>query len=146
MKKANKLCVLMLVGVLTCTTPMPVFAESNFIQTILDKGLSSLASDPDKITDMVLYVKGLIDSDGANDDQLLSLLHQAEQKFGVELSDSEESTLLNMVKELKNVEIDENTLRTEISSAYNKLKDMGIDKEEAKGIFEIALEFVKNVF
>ena len=146
MKKIKSICALMLIGVLTCTAPMAVSAESGFIEKILDNGLSSLISDPDKITDVVLYVKKLIDSDAASDDQLLSLMHQAEQKFGIDLSDSEETTVLNMLKELKNVELDENTLRKEISSAYNRLKDLGVDKEEAKGIFQIAIDFVKNVF
>jgi hypothetical protein len=47
---------------------------------------------------------------------------------------------------VKNLDLDEDKLRTEVEDSYQKLKDLGISKEQVKGVFRICLDFVKNIF
>ena len=42
--------------------------------------------------------------------------------------------------------IDEDALRSDVNSVYSKLQDMGVTKDDAKGLVSKLIEFVKGLF
>jgi uncharacterized protein YpuA (DUF1002 family) len=95
---------------------------------------------------VVVYVKDAISNNEVSDSEILNLIDEAADKFDISLSDSEEESILTIVKQVKNLDFDEDNLRSEVKDAYQKLKDLGIGKEQVKGILEICIDFVKNIF
>lgn len=65
MKKMNRITALVVAGVISCTSPMMVMASdsssvmSQAEEILKDNEIESLASDPDKVGDIIVYVKGL---------------------------------------------------------------------------------------
>ena len=55
---------------------------------------------------------------------------------GVSLSEEEENRIIKIVKQIKDSDIDEEQLRSAVTKAYDKLEEMGIGKEEVKGILQ----------
>jgi uncharacterized protein YpuA (DUF1002 family) len=142
--KTNKICALVMAGVLACSAP--VYADT-ITETILsESGIMSIISDPDELVDVIIYVKDAISNNEVSDSEILNLIDEAAEKFDISISDSEKESVLTILKQVKNLDFDEDDLRSEIEDAYQKLKDLGIDKEQVKGILEICIDFVKSIF
>ena len=111
-----------------------------------DSGIDFLASDPQKAVDIILYAKDLLDQQNITDDQVRSAITQAADHFGVSLSDSDVNSLVSVVRSVLDAQIDEDELRSDVDSVYSKLKDMGVTKEDAKGLMAKLIDFVKGLF
>ena len=66
--------------------------------------------------------------------------------FSVTLSDSEADSLVSVVRKVLDAKIDEDALRSDVNSVYSKLQDMGVTKDDAKGLVSKLIEFVKGLF
>ena len=145
MIRMRKSAALVLAGVLVCSTPLPVMAAGNtdVVESLLDSGIDFLASDPQKAVDIILYAKDLLDQQNITDDQVRSAITQAADHFGVSLSDSDVNSLVSVVRSVLDAQIDEDELRSDVDSVYSKLKDMGVTKEDAKGLVAKLIDFVK---
>ena len=131
--KNKKSAALILAGVLACSTPLPVMAstDTEVVESLLDSGIDFLASDPQQ---------------NITDDQVRSAITQAADHFSVTLSDSDVDSLVSIVRKVLDANIDESALRDDVNSVYNKLKDMGVTKEDAKGLLAKMIDFVKGLF
>ena len=78
--------------------------------------------------------------------RLRSAVTQAADHFGVSLSDSEVDSLVSVVRKVLDAKIDEDALRSDVNSVYSKLQDMGVTKDDAKGLVSKLIEFVKGLF
>ena len=147
MIKMKKAAALIMAGTLACSVPMPVMASGNtdVVESLLDSGIDFLASDPQKAIDIILYAKDLVDQQNITDDEVRSAINQASDHFGVSLSDSNVESLVSVVRGVLDAQIDEDTLRSDVTSVYNKLKDMGVTKDDAKGFLSGLLDFVKGL-
>ena len=127
--------------------PMPVMASSDteVVESLLDSGIDFLASDPGKAVDIIMYAKDLVDQQNITDDQVRSAVTQAADHFGVSLSDSEVDSLV-VVRKVLDAKIDEDALSSDVNSVYSKLQDMGVTKDDAKGLVSKLIEFVKGLF
>lgn len=147
--KIKKLGALVLAGVLMCTAPtasvMASDASEVVQELISDNEIGSLVSDPDKVVDIIVYAKDQVAQQDISDDQIREIIKTAESTFGVSLTEEEENKLVNIVKEVKNANIDEQQLRSTVNKVYDKLEEMGIGKEEVKGIFKKLIEFAKSL-
>ena len=116
------------------------------VESLLDSGIDFLASDPGKAVDIIMYAKDLVDQQNITDDQVRSAVTQAADHFGVSLSDSEVDSLVSVVRKVLDAKIDEDALRSDVNSVYSKLQDMGVTKDDAKGLVSKLIEFVKGLF
>ena len=55
------------------------------------------------------------------------------------------SERVDIVKEIKNADINEEQLRSTVNKVYDKLEEMGIGKKEVKGILQKLIELAKNI-
>ena len=145
--KNKKSAALILAGVLACSTPLPVMAstDTEVVESLFDSGIDFLASDPEQAIDIILYAKDLVDQQNITDDEVRSAINQAADHFGVSLSESNVESLVSVVRGVLDAQIDEDTLRSDVTSVYNKLKDMGVTKDDAKGFLSGLLDFVKGL-
>ena len=148
--KIKKLGALILAGTIMCTTPaVPAMASdsSTAVQEVItDNAIDSLASDPDAVVDIIMYVKDAVDQQDISDEQIKSLIQTAESTVGVSLTDEEENKVVKIVKQVKDTNIDEEQLRSTVTKVYDKLEELGIGKEEVKGILNKLFDFAKSFF
>ena len=133
-----------------CTAPtVPAMASdtAEAVQEIIsDNEIDSLVSDPDKVVDIIMYVKNAAAQQDISDDQIKSLIQTAESTVGVSLTDEEENKVVKIVKQVKDTNIDEEQLRSTVTKVYDKLEELGIGKEEVKGILNKLFDFAKSFF
>lgn len=146
----KKLGALILAETIMCTTPaVPAMASdsSTAVQEVItDNAIDSLASDPDAVVDIIMYVKDAVDQQDISDEQIKSLIQTAESTVGVSLTDEEENKVVKIVKQVKDTNIDEEQLRSTVTKVYDKLEELGIGKEEVKGILNKLFDFAKSFF
>ena len=146
----KKLGALILAGTIMCTTPaVPAMASASSTavqEVITDNAIDSLASDPDAVVDIIMYVKDAVDQQDISDEQIKSLIQTAESTVGVSLTDEEENKVVKIVKQVKDTNIDEEQLRSTVTKVYDKLEELGIGKEEVKGILNKLFDFAKSFF
>lgn len=147
MMKIKKLSVVILAGMLACTAPMPVMAsESSAEELLIDNAVDTLASDPEKAVDVIMYAKNLIDQQDISDETIYSAIDTAAEQLNIILTDGDRDSLFKVVKKVKEMDIDEDQLRGDVNKVYNKLKEIGVEKEDVKNILQKAVDFVKGLF
>ena len=147
--KIKKIGALIMAGVLMCTAPVASVMASDAADTvqeiITDNEIDSLASDPDAVVDIIMYAKDQIAQQDISDDQLREIIQAGENTAGVSLTEEEENKLITIVKKVKDTNIDEEQLRSTVTKVYDKLQEMGIGKEEVKGILHKLVDFAKSL-
>ena len=135
-----------------CTTPAVAYAEDSAsaavdqaIDILSESGVDELLSDPDTVVDIIMAAKDTLGQVDVSDDQISSALDTAASSLGITLSDSEKSTLVKLYNQFKNMDIDEEQLRSEINKVYDKLESLGITKDDVKGILGKLIDVVKNI-
>lgn len=147
--KIKKIGALIIAGVLMCTAPAASVMASDAADTvqeiITDNEIDSLASDPDAVVDIIMYAKDQIAQQDISDDQIREIIQAGENTAGVSLTEEEENKLITIVKKVKDTNIDEEQLRSTVTKVYDKLQEMGIGKEEVKGILHKLVDFAKSL-
>ena len=147
--KIKKFGALIMAGVLMCTAPAASVMASDAADTvqeiITDNEIDSLASDPDAVVDIIMYAKDQIAQQDISDDQIREIIQVGENTVGVNLTEEEENKLITIVKKVKDTNIDEEQLRSTVTKVYDKLQEMGIGKEEVKGILHKLVDFAKSL-
>ena len=147
--KIKKIGVLIMAGVLMCTAPAASVMASDAADTvqeiITDNEIDFLASDPDAVVDIIMYAKDQVAQQDISDDQIREIIQAGENTAGVSLTEEEENKLITIVKKVKDTNIDEEQLRSTVTKVYDKLQEMGIGKEEVKGILHKLVDFAKSL-
>lgn len=152
MMKINKLSALILAGALTVTTPAMVYADQSTddavdqaVEMLEQSGVDDLLSDPDKVVDLIISAQETLGTVDVTDDQISSALDAAASSLGITLSDAEKSTLVKLYNKFKNMDLDEDELRSQVNKVYDKLESLGITKEDVKGILGKLIDVVKGI-
>lgn len=150
--RIKKLSALIMAGMITCTAPVMVQAQEEnnkivdfAVETIKNKVIDELVSDPDKVADVIIYAKEAIGSQNVTDEQIYEVIHKAEEHFDIEIEDSEEEIIAELFKEFQDMDIDEEELRKSINEVYDKLESLGLTEDDMKGLLNKAYDFVKNI-
>ena len=140
MMKINKLSAFILAGALTCTAPAMVYADQT-TDAAVDQAVELLEQSG---VDLIISAQETLGTVNVTDDQISSALDVAAGELGVTLSDSDKSTLIQLYNKFKNMDLDENELRSQVNKVYDKLESLGITKEDVKGILGKLVELVKG--
>ena len=149
--KINKLSAFILTGVLTCTTPAMVYADTTSdavdqaVSVLENSGVDDLLSDPDKVVDIIVAAKEAIGQVDVSDEEISNAIDVAASGLGISLTDSEKSTLVQLYNKFKNMDLDENELRSQITKVYDKLESLGITKDDVKGVIGKLIDIAKSL-
>ena len=149
--KINKLTAIVLAGAISCTAPAMVYADDTSaavdqaVEMLQESGVDELLSDPDKVVDIIVAAKEAVGQTDVSDDTISSAIDVAASSLGVTLSDSDKSTLVSLYNKFKNMDLDEDQLRSQINQVYDKLESLGITKEDVKGVFGKLVSLVKDI-
>ena len=149
--KIKKLSALILAGTLTCTTPAMVYADTTSdavdqaVSVLENSGVDDLLSDPDKVVDIIVAAKDAIGQIDVSDEEISNAIDVAASGLGISLTDSEKSTLVQLYNKFKNMNLDENELRAQITKVYDKLESLGITKDDVKGVIGKLIDIAKSL-
>lgn len=150
--KIKKISALILAATLTCSAPAFVYAEDSTseavdqaVEILSESGVEDMLSDPDNVVDIIVAVKDAVGSTDVSDDTLNSAMDTAASELGLTLDDSDKETLIKLYKQFKDMDLDEEQLRSKVNAVYDKLEELGITKEDVKGILGKIIDIVKSL-
>ena len=148
MKKIKKLtAAVMTAAVLFCApvTSMAADTAGSQAEEVIMENVDNLLSDPGQVADIIVYVKELLDQQQITGEQIAGGVDMASEALGISLTDSEKEAIVNVAQKVLAVDVDAETLRSQIESVYDKMEDMGIGKEEVKGFIQKVIDFAKSL-
>ena len=152
--KIKKITALMMAGVISCTAPVMAMASEQTISQetqadiedmIVDGVITDMLSDPDKVVEIIMYVKNVVDAQNITEEDISSAIDMAADEYGISLSDSEKSTLVSIAKEMIDMDIDEDELTGYVNKVYSTLEALGIDENDMKSIIKKGIAVMKNI-
>lgn len=152
MKINKKISALVVAGVVACTTPAMVYAQDSSsdvieqaVEIFQDNGMDELLSDPDKVVDLIVQTKAILGQVDVTDEEVGAALDVAAESAGITLTDSDKTTLIQFYNKFKNTDLDEEQLRSQVKKVYDKLEELGITKEDVKGIIGKLMDFARSI-
>ena len=149
MKNIKKLTGIMMAGSLSFSVPVPAIAsgfDTSSLEALIDSGVDAVFSDPDQTVDIIMYVKDKIGQQDVTDDQIRTVINEAADAFQISLTDSEKDNLVDLARKVKDANIDEDELRSDVNAVFDKMDALGVEKNDVKGFLKKILNLVKGWF
>ena len=149
MKNIKKLTGIMMAGALAFSVPVPAIAsgfDTSSLEALIDSGVDAVFSDPDQTVDIIMYVKDKIGQQDVTDDQIRTVINEAADAFQISLTDSEKDNLVDLARKVKDANIDEDELRSDVNAVFDKMDALGVEKSDVKGFLKKILNLVKGWF
>lgn len=149
--KIKKMSALILAAFLTCTAPSFAYAGDTSetieeaAEILEESGIDEILSDPENVTEIILSVKEAVGNADVSDDELKSAIDTAASGLGISLDDSEKETLIKLYNKFKNMDINEDELRSQVNKVYDTLESLGVTQDDVKGIIGKLIDIVKNI-
>lgn len=139
----------MMAGALALSVPVPAIAsgfDTSSLEALIDSGVDAVFSDPDQTVDIIMYVKDKIGQQDVTDDQIRTVINEAADAFQISLTDSEKDNLVDLARKVKDANIDEDELRSDVNAVFDKMDALGVEKNDVKGFLKKILNLVKGWF
>ena len=149
MKNIKKLTGIMMAGALAFSVPVPAIAsgfDTSSLEALIDSGVDAVFSDPNQTVDIIMYVKDKIGQQDVTDDQIRTVINEAADAFQISLTDSEKDNLVDLARKVKDANIDEDELRSDVNAVFDKMDALGVEKNDVKGFLKKILNLVKGWF
>ena len=136
-------------GALAFSVPVPAIAagfDTPSLEALIESGVDAVFSDPDQTVDIIMYVKDKIGQQDVTDDQIRTVINEAADAFQISLTDSEKDNLVDLARKVKDANIDEDELRSDVNAVFDKMDALGVEKNDVKGFLKKILNLVKGWF
>ena len=88
----------------------------------------------------------VVSGDLSSAEEIESAIEEAEAELDLQISDDMKSKLVALMQKIGGLDLDLDSLKSQAQGVYDKLKDMGIDLEDAKGIWAGIRDFFAAVW
>ena len=110
---------------------------------------SQMAEDIDSedVEELIAFVKAKVVEEGLDNEEAIGkAIDEGAKELGLTLTEEEKQTIISLMKKISKLDLDIDSMRAQAKDLFNKLEDMGIDKEQAKNFFQKIWEALKNFF
>lgn len=110
---------------------------------------SQMAQDmnSEDVEQLMAFVKAKVVEEGLdNEDAIRKAIDEGAKELGIEITDQEKDTIISLMKKISKLDLDVDSMRNQAKELFNKLEDMGINKEQAKGFFQKVLDALQRFF
>lgn len=147
--RIKKIGIMILSGILACSAPAAASAgdiSEQIQEVVTEENIDSLLEDPDKVVDIIYYVKDYIDQQDITDEDILSVIDMASEQFQITFSDSDRDVILKIAKKFKDMDVDREELKKNVEKMYDAMEFFGVDAADIKALFDKAADFLKDIF
>ena len=88
-----------------------------------------------------LIARGLAVASTEKSREILAEQKQAEKEMNVSIDDEMKTKMVSLMKKIGGLDLDLGKIQNQAQNVYDKIKDMGIDLDDAKGIWAKICDF-----
>ena len=103
------------------------------------------------VEQLMAFVKTKVVEEGLDNEEAIGkAIDQGAAELGISVSEEEKQTIISLMKKIGKLDLDVDSMKSQAKELFNKLENMGMDKEQAKGFFQKIIdaltEFFNNLF
>ena len=103
--------------------------------------------DSDKIEELIAYVKAEVVETGLDDEESIrEVIDEGSKQLGIALSEEEIDTIISLMKKISELDLDIESMKEQAGELFDKLEEMGVNKEEAKNFFQKLIDAIVEFF
>ena len=103
--------------------------------------------DSDDVEQLMAFVKAKVVEEGLNNDEAISkAIDEGAKELGISVPDEEKQTIISLMKKISKLDLNIDSMKEQAKDLFNKLEDMGIDKEQAKNFFQKIIDALQSFF
>ena len=104
-------------------------------------------SDSEQIEELMAFVKAEVVQRGLDNEEAIGeVIDEAASQVGLELTQNEKDTIISLMKKVSKLDLDVDSMKEQAGELFDKLEDMGFDKEEAKNFFQKIIDAIVDFF
>lgn len=110
---------------------------------------SQMAQDinSDDVEQLMAFVKAKVVEEGLNNDEAIGkAIDEGAKELGISITDEEKQTIISLMKKISKLDLNIDSMKAQAKDLFNKLEDMGIDKEQAKNFFQKIIDALQSFF
>lgn len=99
------------------------------------------------IEQLMAFVKAKVVEGGLDDEEAISkAIDEGASQLGITITDEEKQAIISLMKKISDLDLDLESMQQQAKDLFNKLEDMGIDKEQAKNFFQKIIDAIQAFF
>lgn len=103
--------------------------------------------DSADIEQLMAYVKAKVVEEGLDNDEAISeAIDEGASQLGITITEDEKKAIISLMKKIGDLDLDLESMQQQAKDLFNKLEDMGIDKEQAKNFFQKIIDAIQKFF
>ena len=103
--------------------------------------------DSDQVEELIAYVKAEVVEHGLdNEEAIREVIDEGASQLGISLTEEEKDTIISLMQKIGELDLDVESMKEQAGELFNKLEEMGLDKEEAKNFFQKIIDAIVDFF
>lgn len=103
--------------------------------------------DSEDVEELIAFVKAKVVEGNLDSDEAISeAIDEGAEQLGISITQEEKDTIISLMKKISDLDLDIDSMKKQAEDLFNKLEDMGFDKEEAQGFFLKIINAIKDFF
>lgn len=105
------------------------------------------SAEAQDIEELIAFVKAKVVEEGLDDEESIrEVINEGASQLGITLTKEEEDTIISLMKKISELDLDFESMKEQAGEMFDKLEEMGIDKEEAKNFFQKIIDAIVEFF
>ncbi len=99
------------------------------------------------IEELIAFVKAKVVEEGLDDEESIrEVIEEGSSQLGITLSEEEIDTIISLMKKISELDLDIESMKEQAGELFDKLEEMGVDKEQAKNFFQKIIDAITEFF
>lgn len=110
---------------------------------------SAMAEDENSedVEELIAYVKAKVVEGGLNsEEEIGEAVQEGVNRLGISITDTEKESIISLMQKIGELDLDIDNMKEQAGELFDKLEEMGINKESTKNFFQKIWEAIKSFF
>ena len=88
----------------------------------------------------------VLSEDLSSTEDIMAAINETAEKFGVTINDETKTQIVSLMQKIGGLDLNLDTIKSQIEGVYDKIKDMGIDLGDASGLLDKIGDFFAKIW
>lgn len=117
------------------------------VNELVITGAIAEGMESDDIEQLIAFVKAKVVEEGLDDEETIAkAIDEGAAQLGIQLTQDEKDAIISLMKKISSLDLDLESMQSQAKELFNKLEDMGIDKEQAKSFIQKIIDAIQKFF
>ena len=99
------------------------------------------------VEELIAFVKAKVVEEGLDDEESIrEVIEEGASQLGLTLTEEEINTIISLMKKISELDLDVESMKEQAGELFDKLEEMGVDKEQAKNFFQKIIDAITEFF